>query len=137
MTSAGRGRTRPADGYRRERIPPLARIVDSTGGQVLEKERVHKLSRRLIVAALSVFVTAAALACGGSGTAVARSASPPAPAPPADVAVQAPAPSPEVGSSVGDRTPEFEIRLADGTLVESASLLTESRPAFLFFFATW
>ena len=69
--------------------------------------------------------------------AVARSAPLPEPAPPPDVAVQSAARDPEVGSSVGSRTPDFEMRLADGTLVTFASLNAESRPAFLFFFATW
>jgi peroxiredoxin len=38
---------------------------------------------------------------------------------------------------VGDRAPDFEIRLVDGTLVTFAGLVAESRPTFLFFFATW
>ena len=92
------------------------------------------MSRRFNVAALAVFASVAALACGASEPAVARSASFPEPA--ATVAV-APAPDPQAGSSVGDRAPGFEMQLADGTLVTFASLIAESRPAFLFFFATW
>jgi peroxiredoxin len=38
---------------------------------------------------------------------------------------------------VGNRAPDFEMRLADGTLVNSVSFIAESRPTFLYFFATW
>ena len=34
-------------------------------------------------------------------------------------------------------SPQSGIALADGTLVKSESLIAESRPTFLFFFATW
>lgn len=84
-----------------------------------------------------MFAAFAALACGASGPANARPASPLEPAPRAVTTVQSPAAGPEVGSSVGDRTPDFEMRLADGTLVKSESLIAASRPAFLYFFATW
>ena len=93
--------------------------------------------RRFTVAALSVLAAVAALACGASGPGNARSASLPEAGPPAEATVQSIAPDPDVGSSVGDRAPDFEMRLADGTLVTFASLIAESRPAFLFFFATW
>ena len=43
----------------------------------------------------------------------------------------------EVGYKVGDRAPEFTLRLIDGTTVPSAGLLDEGRPVFLFFFTTW
>ena len=95
------------------------------------------MSSRLTLAALSVLAVIAALACGASGPGNARSASLPGPAPPAEATVQLAAPDPAVGSSVGDRAPDFEVRLADGTLVTFASLVAESRPAFLYFFATW
>ena len=95
------------------------------------------MSSRFNLAALSVLAAVAALACGASGPGNARSASLPEPAPPAEATVQSPAPDPDVGSSVGNRAPNFEMRLADGTLVNSASLIAESRPTFLYFFATW
>ena len=95
------------------------------------------MSRRFTVAALAVLAAVAALACGASGQGNARSASLPEAAPPAEATVQSPAADPDVGSSVGDRAPDFEMRLADGTLVTFASLIAESRPAFLYFFATW
>ena len=60
---------------------------------------------------------------------------------------EAPAPSPtvapvssaidfKIGNNIGDRIPDFEIKLTDGTPITSAGLLQNGRPAFLFFFAT-
>ena len=45
--------------------------------------------------------------------------------------------APRVGSGVGDQAPEFSLSLTDGSRVTSDGLLSESRPVFLFFFATW
>ena len=42
-----------------------------------------------------------------------------------------------VGTAVGDRAPDFTLRLVEGTEVSSAGLLREQRPVFLFFFTTW
>lgn len=42
-----------------------------------------------------------------------------------------------VGTAVGDRAPDFTLRLVEGTEVSSAGLLNERRPLFLFFFTTW
>ncbi len=42
-----------------------------------------------------------------------------------------------VGTAVGDRAPDFTLRLVEGTEVSSAELRRERRPAFLFFFTTW
>ena len=68
----------------------------------------------------------------------------PVPTAPSPAGGPSPAPQPpltsaevKVGSSVGDRIPDFEIRLVDGSTVTSASLLSESRPVFLYFVATW
>ena len=57
----------------------------------------------------------------------------PSPAPPPP----SPRASVKIGSSVGDRIPDFEMRLVDGSTVTSTSLLSESRPVFLYFLATW
>ena len=43
---------------------------------------------------------------------------------------------PEVGAEVGNRVPEFELGLADGSTITATDLLSSSRPTFLFFFAT-
>jgi hypothetical protein len=43
---------------------------------------------------------------------------------------------PAVGSEVGRRIPVFSLGLADGTTLTSNDLLADTRPAFLFFFAT-
>ena len=43
---------------------------------------------------------------------------------------------PEVGAQVGNRVPEFELGLADGSTITATDLLSSSRPTFLFFFAT-
>ena len=45
--------------------------------------------------------------------------------------------APKVGSGVGDQAPTFSLSLTDGSRVTSDGLLRESRPVFLFFFATW
>ena len=42
----------------------------------------------------------------------------------------------KIGNNIGDRIPDFEIVLTDGTPITSAGLLQNGRPAFLFFFAT-
>ena len=43
----------------------------------------------------------------------------------------------EVGSNVGNQVPEFDLRLVDGSTVNSAELVSTNNPAFYFFFATW
>jgi hypothetical protein len=65
---------------------------------------------------------------------------PPASSPPAPAAVvptQPPVSEVKIGNSVGDRAPDFEFSLSDGTKVTSASLVEQAEPAYLFFFATW
>ena len=42
----------------------------------------------------------------------------------------------KIGNNIGDRIPDFEIKLTDGSPITSAGLLQNGRPAFLFFFAT-
>jgi peroxiredoxin len=42
-----------------------------------------------------------------------------------------------VGNQVGERVPDFTLKLADGTQVTSQELLVKHRPTYLFFFATW
>ena len=42
----------------------------------------------------------------------------------------------KIGNNIGDRIPDFEIVLTDGSPITSAGLLQNGRPAFLFFFAT-
>ena len=42
-----------------------------------------------------------------------------------------------VGHEVGNRIPDFELSLEDGTRVTFASLLEDDKPVFLFFMATW
>ena len=78
-----------------------------------------------------------AVACGSSETAV-PAAPAPTTAPPAAPAPTAPPQTAvvEVGTGVGDRVPEFEISLTDGTLVSAAGLKESQRPAFMFFFST-
>jgi hypothetical protein len=43
----------------------------------------------------------------------------------------------EVGIDLGDQIPEFNLRLVNGTTVNSGELATMKKPAFYFFFATW
>ena len=108
------------------------------------------------IAALAVTIGILfAVACGSSETASPAVPAPTtAPAAPAPTTAPAVAPAPtappqaeavdpstssgqaRVGTGVGDRVPEFEISLTDGTLVSAAELQESQRPAFLFFFST-
>ena len=56
--------------------------------------------------------------------------------PPTPTAIPTPAPAVAVGSSVGERAPEFTLSLADGSTVTATSLIQAERPAFLFFFSS-
>jgi len=47
------------------------------------------------------------------------------------------APPPPIGTKVGNRIPDFELELLDGTILTSADLLQRKQPAFLFFHAAW
>ncbi len=102
---------------------------------------------RTLSVLFSVGLLGISLACGAS-----TSSSPGLDTPPPDVAsngqaavsilTSTPAPrSPstnvDVGNKVGNRVPEFSIRLADESTVGSASLVSAKKPAFLYFFATW
>ena len=66
---------------------------------------------------------------------------PVAPAATAAPAAPAPTTSPTqaipIGNDVGERAPDFEMTLADGSVVTLASLMAAERPTFLFFFATF
>ena len=99
------------------------------------------------IAALALTVGAlAVVACGSSETTTPKESAPTAaPAVPAPTTAPQIAPVPtaapqeesvEVGTGVGDRVPEFEISLTDGTLVSAVGLQESQRPAFLFFFST-
>ena len=98
------------------------------------------------IAALALTIGAlAAAACGSSETAAPAAPAPttapavaPAPttAPPVAPAPQAEAVEVKVGTGVGDRVPEFEISLTDGTLVSATGLQENQRPTFLYFFST-
>ena len=43
----------------------------------------------------------------------------------------------EIGSKVGNRVPDFDMLLADGSTVTTSDLLAASKPVFLMFFASW
>lgn len=43
----------------------------------------------------------------------------------------------QVGYSVGDRVPEFQLALSDGSTFTSEDIISENRPVFLFFTASW
>ena len=42
----------------------------------------------------------------------------------------------QIGNNIGNRIPDFDITLTDGTPVTASLLLERERPAFLFFFGT-
>ncbi len=48
-----------------------------------------------------------------------------------------PAPNVKIGSAVGERVPDFEFSLLDGSSVSRVALAADERPVFLFFMATW
>ena len=68
-----------------------------------------------------IAVTIATLSCGASDSETI------APTSPAEV---------KTGPGLGERVPEFQISLTDGTPVTSSGLIAEERPAFLYFFST-
>ena len=76
-----------------------------------------------------IAVTIATLSCGASDseTIAPASQAPPLPTSPAEV---------KTGPGLGERVPEFQISLTDGTPVTSSGLIAEERPAFLYFFST-
>jgi len=43
----------------------------------------------------------------------------------------------EVGIAVGNKIPDFDIRLNNGNVVSVANLIDQGQPTFYFFFATW
>ena len=43
----------------------------------------------------------------------------------------------EVGRDYGDLIPDFDIRLVNGTTVNSTELVIAKKPVFYYFFATW
>ena len=94
---------------------------------------------KFIVALALTIGPLVAVACGSSETAAPAAPAPttaPAVAPVPTTPPQAAAVDVKVGTGVGDRVPEFEISLTDGTLVSAAELQESQRPAFLFFFST-
>ena len=91
----------------------------------------------------SVFMVTVLLACGGSAPAAEISQVTPDSAPVIVTANDTPlpvvetAPDVKIGSGVGERVPDFEVTFRDGSSVSREELVTEGRPAFLFFMATW
>ena len=43
----------------------------------------------------------------------------------------------KVGTRVGERVPEFAVRLADRSRLTSEDLVSTGKPVFLYFFTTW
>ena len=65
-------------------------------------------------------------------TAPAAATDTPAPAP---TATQTPAV--DIGTGVGETPPAFTMTLADGSGLESASVVGSGKPVFMVYFATW
>ena len=84
------------------------------------------MRKRVFTICMATIAVALAAACG--------SEEPAAPSP--TVVPRASAIDFKIGNNIGDRIPEFEIVLTDGSPITSAGLLQNGRPAFLFFFAT-
>ena len=43
----------------------------------------------------------------------------------------------DVGTDVGETPPAFTMTLADGSTLESASIVGSGKPVFMVYFATW
>ncbi len=43
----------------------------------------------------------------------------------------------DVGGDVGDQVPGFNMRLVNGSTINSTELVSAEKPVFYFFFATW
>ena len=43
----------------------------------------------------------------------------------------------QIGYSVGERVPDFQLTLVDGSTFSAQDLISEGRPVFLFFTASW
>lgn len=82
------------------------------------------LSAIALIIALAIATT---VACASNEA----DAPPPAPAVPTASAIDF-----QIGNNIGNRIPDFDITLTDGTPVTASLLLERERPAFLFFFGT-
>ena len=78
---------------------------------------------------LSVGILFLVLACGAQ--------SPEEPATSSGLALESRSSNVKVGTKVGERVPEFTMRLTDGSTVALNDLVTEGKPVFIYFFATW
>jgi hypothetical protein len=56
---------------------------------------------------------------------------------PTNIPNSAPPSLAETGTNVGNRIPDFELVLLDGSTVTSGGLVQRREPAFLFFHAVW
>ena len=83
-------------------------------------------------ASLLVLLTLAALTV----TLACSSASPPRADPTKFLVHGLPLGDATVGHQIGNVVPEFTLALADGSTITSTQLVNQSRPTFLFFFAT-
>ena len=80
------------------------------------------------IALLTALAIATAVACASNE---ADTPPPSAPAVPTASAIDF-----QIGNNIGDRIPDFDITLTDGTPVTASLLLERERPAVLFFFGT-
>ncbi len=140
-------------------IPAQAGIHhQSRGGDILMNRAIFI---RLAIVAFATLALLTAAACGSDSSTSDESqpsdttTTSPAPAPPPPPAAQtspppaaapepttapAPAPSEEtvpVGHRVGDRAPDFMLALTGDRQVNSADLVSEGKPVFILFHATW
>ena len=106
---------------------------------------------RLLVGAVATLSLLLAAACGSDSepssepqtTDTTSTTSPPAAAPAPTSApdpTAAPAPSEQtinIGHRVGDRAPDYMLALTGDRQVNSADLVTEGKPVFILFHATW
>ena len=87
---------------------------------------------------VTIAIAALILACGTQPSApptpdtASPTASPERPVPPTTSPPEA-----AVGNEVGNRVPDFDMQLPDGSFVATSDLLAAEKPVFLIFFTTW
>ena len=90
---------------------------------------------RRFIGKLSVVVSAGVVIFGLACSS--QSQEPEAPAATSGSTAESPSPNLKIGYEVGERVPEFSMRLSDRSTLTSADLVSTGKPVFLYFFATW
>ena len=96
------------------------------------------IERSLMAAAVGLLAIGVACSSGSTPQETTAAATIEVTKPSADAAPPTEKPAEvKVGNKVGNRAPEYALSLVGGSTVTSDSLVSESRPVFLFFLAKW